>query len=159
MEKIDICHDCKQIQPNIKYTSTDNSISMVYKQKDKNKISIVITVEIKKIFENVSKTDVELLGFDTKLMHPSNLILTVFPVITTACRPYLVSDGTTCDDDLTVQLVEIAKANNNLKPVNGVLVPEAKRQKYLQSLKFNLIFYFFISLFHPNKFIYYICIS
>lgn len=139
LEKIDICHDCGQLQPDIKYSTTDNVISMVYKQKDKGKVSIILPVEeIKKTFDNIDDKEVELLGFDINYVHPKNLIITVFPVIPTCCRPYIISDGNICDDDLTIQIVEIIKANNHLKEVDGVPVPEAKRQKYLQSLKFRI---------------------
>ena len=68
---------------------SDNLISMVYKDKIKGKISIVLQVdEIKKIFDNVSIEDVKLLGFNPDLMQPKNLILTVFPVIPT-CKLYI----------------------------------------------------------------------
>ena len=139
LEKIDICHNCSHLQPDIKYSSTDNTISMVYKQKDKGKVSIILPVdEIKKTFDNIDNKEVELLGFNTSLVHPRNLILTVFPVIPTSCRPYIISDGNICDDDLTIQIVEIIKANNHLQPIDGVPVSETKRQKYLQSLKFRI---------------------
>ena len=47
LEKIDMCPHCTQPQPDIKYTATDNSISMVYKQRDKekSKVSIVLPVD------------------------------------------------------------------------------------------------------------------
>jgi DNA-directed RNA polymerase beta' subunit len=141
LEKIDMCSHCSQPQPDIKYTATDNSISMVYKQKDKDKskVSIVLPVdEIKNIFDNISNKDVELLGFNPELMHPRNLVLTVFPVLPTCCRPYIISESNICDDDLTIQLVEIIKANNHLKEEDGVPISETKRQKYLQSLKFRI---------------------
>ena len=139
LEKIDICHNCSHLQPEIKYSINDNIISMVYKQKDKGKISILLPVEeIKKTFDNVDDKDVELLGFNIELVHPKNLIITVFPVIPTACRPYIISEGNICDDDLTIQIVEIIKANNHLEVIDGVPVPEAKKQKYLQSLKFRI---------------------
>lgn len=139
LEKIDICHNCSHLQPDIKYLTTDNTISMVYKQKDKGKVSIILPVdEIKKTFDNIDNKEVELLGFNTSLVHPKNLILTVFPVIPTACRPYIISEGNICDDDLTIQIVEIIKANNHLEAIDGVPVSETKRQKYLQSLKFRI---------------------
>ena len=141
LEKIDMCCHCSQPQPDIKYTATDNSISMVYKQKDKDKtkVSIVIPVEeIKNIFDNISNDDVKLLGFEPSLMHPRNLILTVFPVIPVCARPYIISESNICDDDLTIQIVEIIKANNHLKIEDGVPISETKRQKYIQSLKFRI---------------------
>ena len=141
LEKIDMCIHCSQPQPDIKYTATDNSISMVYKQKDKDKskVSIILPVdEIKNIFDNISLEDVKLLGFNPDFMHPRNLILTVFPVIPTSARPYIVSESNICDDDLTIQIVEIIKANNHLKIEDGVPISETKRQKYVQSLKFRI---------------------
>ena len=39
---------------------------------------------------------------------------------------------------MTIQLVEIIKANNHLESIDGVPVSETKRQKYLQSLKFRI---------------------
>lgn len=141
IEKIDMCPHCIQPQPDIRYTATDNSIAMVYKQKDKekSKISIVLPVdEIKNIFDNINTEDVKLLGFNPELMQPKNLILTIFPCIPTSCRPYVISENNICDDDLTIQLVEIIKANNHLKIEDGVPVSETKRQKYIQSLKFRI---------------------
>lgn len=84
LEKIDMCTHCSHPQPAIKHTISDNTISMVYKDKDKHKMSITLQVdEIKKIFDNISVKDVELMGFNPNLMQPKNLILTVFPVIPT----------------------------------------------------------------------------
>jgi DNA-directed RNA polymerase beta' subunit len=139
LEKIDMCTHCSQPQPDIKYTASDNTISLVYKQKDKGKVSIIYPVdEIKKAFDNVSNNDVELLGFDPTLIHPKNLILTVFPIIPPCCRPYIVTEGNICDDDLTHQLVEIIKANNHLAQIEGGPMSETKKQKHLQSLKFRI---------------------
>jgi hypothetical protein len=39
---------------------------------------------------------------------------------------------------LTIQLVEIIKANNHLEQVDGQPISETKKQKYLQSLKFRI---------------------
>ena len=53
-------------------------------------------------------------------------------------RPYVVSDSNMCDDDLTIQLVEIIKANNHLEQTDGQPISDTKKQKYLQSLKFRI---------------------
>jgi len=82
LEKIDMCSHCSHPQPEIKYSPTDNSISMVCKQKGQDKLVIVLTVEeIKKTFDNVIDSDVELLGFDPEMVHPKNYIMVVFPVL------------------------------------------------------------------------------
>jgi len=96
LEKVDMCTQCSHPQPAIKHVTSDNTISMVYKDKDKKKVSIILQVdEIKKIFDNISIKDVELLGFNPGLLHPSNLVLTVFPVIPTCfvADTYVLTDN------------------------------------------------------------------
>ena len=146
-----MCTHCSHPQPAIKHTIADNTISMVYKNKDKHKVSITLQVdEIKKIFDNINIKDVELLGFNPDLMQPKNLILTVFPVIPTSARPYVISDTNMCDDDLTIQLVEIIKANNNLEQTDGMPISDTKKQKYLQSLKFRIATFYNNSCLAPD---------
>lgn len=115
-KKIDICcwENCMADQPTYKYSSSDSSISQIYTF-GKDKTSIVMTVEeIKKIFENISDEDVELLGFNPKVTHPCSLILTVIPVLPPCDRPYVQANGNIGDDDLTIQYMEIVKQNNLL---------------------------------------------
>lgn len=137
LEKVDICSHCSSPQPKIVYKSKDMLISMEYKhRKGDEKIGINLEVEdIKKIFDNVSDADVALLGLDPTRTHPKNLVLTVLPVIPPCSRPYVVSDGNICDDDLTYQLIEIVKINNQLGEAN---VNDQKRQKLIQSLRFRI---------------------
>ena len=167
VEKIDMCCHCNNPQPNIAYSITDNVISMVYKDKnlddapitskndfegdnvklDKNKkVSVEMSVvEIHKILDNISDEDVVLCGFDPSRIHPRNFIMSVFPVIPPCARPYAVADGNICDDDLTNQLIEIIKFNNNLKKDENETVDEkneSKRQKDIQSLKFRILTFY-----------------
>ena len=82
LDKVDICSHCSHPQPEIKFSSTDSTISMVYKQKTKDKIIIVLGVEeIRKIFDNISDEDVRIVGFDPALVHPRNFIMTMFLVL------------------------------------------------------------------------------
>ena len=141
LKKVDICCQptgeldekgeqilCKKDQPKIKFTANDSSYSMVYEAEKTTKTSIVLTVEeIKKIFENISNSDVELLGFDPQLTHPKNFIITVLPVCPPCVRPYVKADGKTCDDDITIQYIEIIKANNNLADISTEDDTEKKR--------------------------------
>lgn len=87
-------------------------------------------------FQNVTDDQIKLLGFDPNLVHPKNCIFTKFPVLPTCCRPYVVSDGCVCDDDLTYQLIEIIK-NNNLVNENEDIV-----SKYYNNLLFRIQTYF-----------------
>jgi len=139
IEKIDICCHCNSPQPKIIFKTKDMTISMEYKQKkiENEKVDIILTTEdIKKIFDNISEDDVKLLGFDPKRMQPKNLILTVLPVIPPCSRPYVIADGNICDDDLTYQLKEIIKINNQLQ--NLETLTEQKKQKLVQSLNFRI---------------------
>jgi DNA-directed RNA polymerase beta' subunit len=112
---------------------------MIYKQKVSNKVSVVLSVEeIETIFNNVLNEDLEIIGYDPKLVHPRNFILSVFPVIPPHARPWVIADGNYCDDDLTNQLIEIIKSNNHLTK-DEENMSESKRQKHLQSLKFRIL--------------------
>lgn len=146
--KMEICCHCNSPQPKVVYR--ENNLFMEYKQKkeekekENSKISVQLEVEdIKKIFDNISDDDVRLMGFDPSRMHPRNLILTVIPVLPPCSRPYAVSEGNICDDDITYTYLEIIKAINSLLGLNEMKTEEGKdkeqkRQKYLQSLKFRI---------------------
>lgn len=139
LERTDICSHCNSPQPKIVYKSKEMTISMEYKQKRGEKVAVQLNVdEIKKIFDNVQDDDVRMLGMDPKLIHPRNLILTVLPVIPPCSRPYVKSDGNICDDDLTYQLIEIVKTNNQIlkNSESEDKNSEQKRQKPIQSLRF-----------------------
>ena len=138
IEKVDVCCHCGDFQPTFTYSSTDNTISKVYKEKvpnkkiqdsnnkksddinetggtSVNKVSITMTVDdIKKTFDPFPDEDVRLCGFDPDRIHPRNFILSAFPVIPPCARPFVIADGNICDDDLTNQILEIIKANNIL---------------------------------------------
>lgn len=140
MKKIDMCSYCSSPQPKITFKSKDMTISMEYKQKkgdkESSKISIIMTVEdIKKIFDNIPLEDIEMMGFDPSRMSPKNLILTVLPVIPPCSRPYVITEGNICDDDLTYQLIEIVKINIQLQKED---IKDEKKQKLIQSLKFRI---------------------
>jgi len=143
-EKIDACWNCGKIQAKVSILPADNSIVKTHRVMTVDegetcgttKISSVqVTVEeILKVFDSISDDDVRSLGFNPKFNHPRNLIMTVFPVIPSCSRPFIVADGNICDDDLTNQICEIVKANNALCNETS----DIKIQKALQSLKFRI---------------------
>jgi len=140
LKKIDQCCHCDSSHPDIKYISSENNIAMVYHNKTEGKICITLSVdEIDKIFSNIPTSDIELMGFDVSLVHPRNFVMKYFPVIPICARPYIMIDGILCDDDLTIQIMEIIKANNHLveKPDQPPM-QLVKKQKHLQSLKFRI---------------------
>ena len=163
LKKVDICCQynremdndsktvlCEKDQPVVKFIVSDSSYVMVYEEGKKSKTSILLSVEeIKKIFDNILDEDVELLGFDPKLCHPRNFVITMLPVCPPTDRPYVKADGKTCDDDLTIQYIEIIKANNNLQEDNispaekkgrkKKVLTEQDRTKARASLRFRIL--------------------
>lgn len=143
LKKNDVCSNCESPQPKIVFKPKDMTIGMEHKQKGtKNKVAtkidIILTVEeIKKIFDDVSNEDIRSLGFHPDRIHPKDLIITVLPVIPPCSRPYVIADGNMCDDDITYQLIEIIKINNQLGTIENT--DEKKKQKLIQALKFRLL--------------------
>jgi len=137
LEKTDTCLDCYTLQPKYVFSTTEKTISMVFKIDGDIRKNILYDYEIRKIFENMSSNDVELLGFDPNYSHPKSLIINILPVLPPVARPYIISDNVTCDDDLTIQYLEIIKANTHLV-TDTTLTNELKRQRYIQSLKFRI---------------------
>ena len=134
-EKVDVCPACQSHQPKIIYVASESNIYMNYKAKDESIKTQLTEHEIENIFANISNKSIKLLGLNPDLTHPRNLILHYLPVIPPIDRPYIMSDSVTCDDDLTLQYLEIIKTNNHLQD-DGL--SETKRLKYIQSLKFRI---------------------
>ena len=164
LKKVDICCQptnevdengdiifCGKDHPVVKFNNGDNTFSVVYEntrsKNSKQKTSVVLTVEeIFKIFDNIPDSDVELLGFNPSLVHPRNFIITILPVCPPCDRPFVKADGKTCDDDLTIQYMEIIKANNNLANIENEddkrkrkEPTEQERTKARASLRFRIL--------------------
>jgi DNA-directed RNA polymerase beta' subunit len=90
----------------------------------------ITSKQIKHIFDNLTTKEMKMIGCyqpsknnedDTpknityNITHPSNLILTVLPVLPLCARPFVETPNGICDDDLTNKYVEIVKVNNKLK--------------------------------------------
>ena len=115
-ESID-CHHCKMQKCKIKLLR-DMRIQKEFREGTSTKSLDMNVKMIKSIFDKIPDEDMRLLCIDPDKMHPKNLIFTVFPVIPTCCRPPVFNIGTggIGDDDLSTQLAEIVKANDNLDP-------------------------------------------
>ena len=135
MDRIYHCMHCQSSQPKFVFSSTEKMAYMIFKNDGEQVRVMLAESEIRTILENIVREDIQLLGFDPDHSHPKNLILTVLPVMPPVCRPYLIADNTTCDDDLTIQYVEIIKANKHL---GDPTLNELRRQKYTQIIKFRI---------------------
>lgn len=115
IKKIDRCFYCKKVPPKIKSNTADDTISVSYKE-GIHQINVELTPdEIYSIFDKVEDEDCILLGYNPKFVHPRNLIFRVFPVLPICSRPPVIGGGKFCDDDLSVQLMEIVKSNEKLE--------------------------------------------
>lgn len=142
IDGIGMCPHCFSPLPKVTYRKRDSAIVLEYKKKGaKNekddKVGIILEAsEIRDIFDNISDDNVRLTGLDPKLIHPRNLVMTMFPVIPPCSRPYVIADGgEMCDDDLTTQTIEIMKVNTALQDPK---LTEQKRTRLYQTLVFRI---------------------
>lgn len=106
------CGHCKWPAADIKYLASDSTIVATLKFKQNKAQKILEPSFIKSIFDLLSDSDVDLLCLDKTIVHPRNYVLTKFPVLPTCCRPKMHAGENICDDDLTLLLIEILKANS-----------------------------------------------
>lgn len=72
--------------------------------------------DVLRIFQRISETDMEAMGFNPQWSRPEYTICTVLPVPPPAVRPSIIEEnGQRREDDLTHKLCDIIKANNQLK--------------------------------------------
>lgn len=114
LRDISVCSHCEAPMPDIKFIASDSTITASYKNKV-TKIKNVVEIfpqQIKRVFDSMPDDDVEMFGLDITMVHPKNYVLTKFPVVPTCCRPKMNAGDSVSDDDLTLLLIDIIKANN-----------------------------------------------
>lgn len=104
-----ICPFCSLKQPSWQVDEDDSiaSIQMVF---DENSVECT-TYDVLYMFQKYSREDLNLLN----ITQPENLIIQLLPVLPPSTRPVVILDGNYCDDDLTIQYIEIIKINNTIK--------------------------------------------
>lgn len=137
ISKIEYCNECNTPQPKIMLSISDNLIYAVYKTNSpKIQKKVIMTADdIFNIFTDITSDDLKYLGINSLNSHPKDLILSHLPVISPRSRPFVITDNMVCDDDLTIQYIEIIKVNNHL--IDKTL-SEPKRQKYISTLNFRI---------------------
>jgi len=134
--KINVCVHCLEKQPKIQVNTIDNNFYMYHNTKDTKDSRIYLSAEeIYRIFNNIPDQSIDNIGFNPKMMHPRNLVIISFPVLPPHDRPPVNAENLTCDDDLTLQYIEILKINKHLQ--NSKL-SENDHRGYIQALKFKI---------------------
>ena len=103
MDKVDVCTFCEASQPKYIFSTSEKQIYMIFKINGEITRIQMFEQEIYKMFSNITSHDIYLLGLNQNDFHPKNLIIHTLPVLPPVSRPYVMADGITCDDDLTLQ--------------------------------------------------------
>ena len=115
---------CGALYPNSikKDSNSIAKLSLIWKRKKDGDIEqedlnlLVNASDVSRMFKNILDTDVEIMGFDNELCHPSWLICSVLPIAPPYVRPSVRSDNNTrMEDDLTHKYCDIVKTNKTLK--------------------------------------------
>lgn len=114
IQECNACYFCKREKNHYSYVASE--LSIVKLQKD-TKVAISVD-DCLAIFSNIVPDDISLLGLDPSLVMPKNLIMEYLIVIPIRSRPYIISDGNVCDDDLSVIYQTIVKINKNISADN-----------------------------------------
>jgi DNA-directed RNA polymerase beta' subunit len=132
VDKISICPFCNLKQPIWNVDENQEVFITVIMTLNDNKICCT-PYDILNMFENYSQEDLDKINFKIK---PQNLIIQLLPILPPSTRPMVILEDKYCDDDLTIQYIEIIKVNKNieLKKENGFLEIE----KYLKILYFRI---------------------
>jgi DNA-directed RNA polymerase beta' subunit len=138
LSNMSFCGHCSEPHPEIRVDGTENKITVQYKHKNEKTIKALDPIFIKQIFDNITDSDVAILGVDPTMFHPRSLVRMIFNVIPTCCRPRMVTPDNISDDDLSISLVDIIKKNNLL--LKGGL-PQEKYEETATDIKTRILTY------------------
>eukprot|EP00877_Chromochloris_zofingiensis_P013598 jgi/Chrzof1/8492/Cz03g13040.t1 len=95
------------------------------------------------ILRRISDEDCRALGFDTRYVRPDWMLVTVLPVPPPPVRPSVMMDSSArCEDDLTHKLIEIVRANNNLRKYELNGAPQHILNEFSNLLQYHITTYF-----------------
>lgn len=135
VDKASICPYCNLRQPI--WTIEDNeSISYISMELNSEKIEFT-PYDALNTFARYSKEDLSKLNFYTQ---PVNLIIESLPVLPPSTRPVVMLESKYCDDDLTIQYIEIIKVNNIIRNKKESTTEEIPKDldKYIRVLYFRI---------------------
>ena len=116
-------------------------------------IEILTPSDVFNIFRNMSNEDWTLLGFNSSLYRPEDLIINTFPIPPVAIRPSIRADflaSATYEDDLTHKLADIIKTNEKLRKQKEKELVSGEQSKYGTDLQ-NFLQYHISTYFENDK--------
>lgn len=142
IDKSSICPYCNLKQPvwECDDQGANDSISSVFMAFDASQASQASRVEctpydVLFLFERYPAEDLARLNFFTS---PVNLVIQVLPVLPPSTRPIVMLDDKYCDDDLTIQYIEIIKVNNMIAAKKQAHASAADLDKLIKVLYFRV---------------------
>lgn len=110
------CPGCNAKQPTKLSRTAEMKIIAEWKEKEQPTIEREYTAEdVLRIFERMTETEMEALGFNPLWNRPENMIISVLAVPPPAVRPSIIEEsGARREDDLTHKLADIVKINKQL---------------------------------------------
>lgn len=76
--------------------------------------SVMTPDECLAIFSCIIDSDIQAIGLFPTMIRPKSLVMEYIVVLPIKSRPYIISEGSVCDDDLTVVYQNIVKINNKI---------------------------------------------
>ncbi len=139
-DKVEVCphENCRNLLPEFKFEDDNYTYSL-----GKNKSNPLSYEQIHDLFKNIPDCDVKLMGLDPNLIHPKRLIITKLLVLPPCARPFVKSNNSEMDDDLTMKYADIIKANNRLadvltSPKTGKDSKENQKKNLIETLVYHI---------------------
>lgn len=138
IDKRSICPWCNLKQP-IWELEDNDSVSVIYMTMECTKVECS-SYDVLHMFSKFQRDDLTRIHFYS---NPMNLIIEVLPVLPPSTRPVVRLEEKFCDDDLTIQYIEIIKINN--------IIANKKEAKNFEIDKNIKVLYFRISSLFNNS--------
>lgn len=137
VDKSSICPYCNLRQPiwevDDSGTASD-SLSSLFMRFEETRVECT-TYDVLHMFERYPAADLTRIGFYTA---PVNLIIQLLPVLPPSTRPVVMLEDKFCDDDLTIQYIEIIKINNMIQTKKDANLTLPELDKYIKVLYFRI---------------------
>jgi DNA-directed RNA polymerase beta' subunit len=136
IDKSSICPYCNLRQPVWEFDeqTSNDAISSVFMTFEDTRVECT-TYDVLSLFERYLPGDLVRLNC---LTSPVNLVIQLLPVLPPSTRPIVMLDDKYCDDDLTIQYIEIIKVNNVIQTKKDASTPLNEIDKYIKVLYFRI---------------------